>query len=208
MRVARKGPTVERRAIATPNNPKGACIMNGARTFLSAFVLCIPLFVTAAVDDERKLIDKSPPDREPTTEKEFLIRAIAFEVAEVKFAEKAAKNAQSEDVRKLAQAMVDEHTKVRDALLEQAKKQKLAVVEGLEKSHRDEYARLSKLSGAEFDREFLRWVIDSHERAAKLYKKWAKSATDEDLRATADRALERAQDHLSRAKKLSPRTKE
>src|SRR5262245_31176129 len=84
----------------------------------------------------------SSADREPTTEKECLAHAISCEVAQVKFAEKAATNAASEDVRKLAQSIADEHKKVRDSLLEQAKKSKLAVVEGLEKEHRDQYEKM------------------------------------------------------------------
>ncbi len=182
--------------------------MKGMTTLLAAFVLGTPLLLSAAQDESRKPITRLPADREPTTEKEFLSRAIAAEIAEVKFAEYAAKHAHSEDVRKLAQTLADDHTKIREALLGQAKKHRLAVVEGLEKSHRDEYARLSKLDGAAFDREYLRWVANAHERTSKLYKKWAKDASDEDIRAAAGRALQRVQDHQSLVKKLSGGSRE
>jgi len=168
--------------------------------------LATALWVTltlASSADAQKAIERTSPDREPTNEKEFLIRAISCEVAQVKFAEKAAKNASDENVRKLAQTIVDEHTKLRDNLLQQAKKMKVAVVEGLEKEHRDQYEKMLKLSGAEYDRAYLKWITDSHEKEVKLYSKWAKDAGDSDLRDIASRAVKGAKEHLQQAKKLS-----
>lgn len=179
--------------------------MSATTTWLTAIVLWIPLVVTASTEDEGKLIQRKPIDREPTTEKEFLIRAISREVAEVKFAEIAAKRAENAEVRKLAEGIAEEHKKVRDGLLEQAKEIKVAVVEGLEKTHREEYDRLSKLKGEEFDREYLRWVIQEHDKGVKLYKKWAKEATTEGIRKQIDGALLKVQDHLAHAKKLQGR---
>jgi putative membrane protein len=175
---------------------------------MASALLCLPLVMTAMGDDERKLIDKKPVDREPTTDREFLIRAIACEVAEVKFAERAEKHATREDVRKTAQTMVEDHKKIRDEFLDQAKKMKVAVVEGLEKSHREQYDRLSKLDGVAFDREYVRHLVDGHEKSIKLFKKWAKEAKDADLRTVTDSALAKMQDHLTHAKKLNEKIKE
>ncbi|MFO0841808.1 MAG: DUF4142 domain-containing protein [Gemmataceae bacterium] len=177
------------------------------RTATLAGLLCLPLLMAAARDDDRKLIDRRPPG-EPTTDQEFLVRAIACEVAEVKFAERAAKNATDADVRKLAQEMAEHHKKVRDELLERAKKMRVGVVEGLDKEHRDQYDRMSKLEGKEFDREYVRHLVEGHEKSVKMYKKWAKDAKDAGLREAADTALGKRQDHLDQAKKLQARLKE
>jgi putative membrane protein len=170
-------------------------------------LLCLPLLMSSAAGQDRKLVDRKPAG-EPTTDQEFLVRAIACEVAEVKFAERAAKNASNADVRKLAEDMAEHHKKIRDNLLEQAKKMRVGVVEGLDKEHRDQYDRMSKLEGKEFDREYVRHLVEGHEKSVKMYKKWAKDAKDAGLREAADSALNKRQDHLDEAKKLQAKIKE
>jgi len=145
-------------------------------------LLCLPLAMTAFADEAKKPLIERREAGDPTTDKEFLIKAIACEVANVKFAEKAAKNASHEDVRKLAQTIVDDHKKVRDELMEQAKKMRLAVVEGLDKQHRETYDKLAKLDGKEFDKEYMTCLVDGHEKAVKMYKKWAKDAKEAGVR--------------------------
>src|SRR5262249_49807097 len=109
--------------------------MDSLKTCLAGVGLWLPLLLTASADEGGKLIERKPPGREPTNDKEFLVWAVACEVAECKSAEKAAKNANDPDVKKMAQKVLDDHKKLRDSLLEQAKKMRIAVVEGLEKHH-------------------------------------------------------------------------
>lgn len=179
--------------------------MHRFMTALLAGLLCLPLLLPAPAGAQ--LVERKA-EGEPTTDKEFLVRAIACEVAEVKFAEKAAKNATNEDVRKLAETMAADHKEIRDKLLEQAKKMKLAVVEGLDKKHREQYDKMAKLEGAEFDREYMKCLVEGHEKSVKLYKKWSKDADDAGIREAAAAALTKAEDHLAKAKKLRAKVKE
>src|SRR4051812_32078492 len=107
------------------------------RGYLMAATLGVALALTSSADSP-KLVDRRDL-KEPTNDKEFVACALSCEVAQVKFAEKAAKNANSDKVRELAEKIAEDHKKVRDDLLQQAKRMKLAVVEGLEKEHRDQY---------------------------------------------------------------------
>jgi len=175
----------------------GGKSMRRITTWLAAAVFLAPIALPA-----------SAADREPKTDLEFLAWAIACEQAEVKFADRAIKKATSTEVRQLAEAIRSEHAKTRDALLEHAKTRKLAVVEGLEKHHREEYQRLGKLSGAAFDREYVKYLVDGHEKGARMYQKWAKEASDASLRQTARQAMKTTEDHLAKAKKLAAKLKE
>jgi len=171
-------------------------------------VLAAGLLLALVVQaDDKKVIEKQPPDKEPTTDQEFLVWALSCEMSEVKFADLAIKSASNEDVRKLARKINDEHQKVRDSLLERAKRMKVAVVEGFEKHHREAYTRLSKLEGGAFDREYLRYLIEGHEKGVKMYQKWAKDARDSELRDIASGALLHAKDHLDQARQLQARLK-
>jgi putative membrane protein len=166
---------------------------------LAVALAWLALAVTRA--DAQKVIEKTAG--EPRTDREFLIWAIACEVAEVKFADQAAKTAENADVKKLAQTLSTDHAKVRDELLKKARDMKLAVALGLEKHHREAYQRLSKLRGDRFDRQYLDYLIEGHEKGVKMYSKWAKDARDADLRDIAARARDKARDHLEKAKALS-----
>jgi len=176
--------------------------------FRTSLAAVLGLFVVLAVQaDTPKLVERVEKG-DPTTDKEFLIHAIACEMAEVKFADLAKKRAGSEDVRNLADTMLRDHTKTRDALLEQAKKMKLAVVEGLDKNKQDEYNRLSKLEGKDFDREFLQCAVKAHEKSKRIYTKWSKDASDADVKKAAESAMTTTTDHLDKAKKLSKSTRD
>ncbi len=166
-------------------------------------VLATSLVLVLGVQaDESKLIEKKPAGKEPATDQEFLVWATACEMAEVKFADQALKLASNADVKKLAQKVRDDHQKVRDSMLDRAKEMKVGVVEGLEKHHREAYARLGKLEGASFDREYLRYLVEGHEMGVKMYQKWAKDAGDAGLRDLASRALLNAKVHLEEARQL------
>ena len=175
------------------------------RGIAAGAVLVLALSAGAAQD---KVIEKKPADREPTNDREFVIQALSSDMAEVKMGEYGAKHARNADVRAFAQRMVEDHSKNRDALLERARDLKVAVVEGLEKDHRDKMARLSKLEGSEFDREFMRCMVEDHEKAVRLYEKWSRDASDENVRNLAKRALPIIKDHLARARQLADKLKD
>src|SRR5437763_14898448 len=109
-------------------------------------------------------------DREPATQQEFLAKAIATDMAEIKLGELALKQASNDDVKRFARKMVDDHSKHRDMLLERARVHKLAVVEGLDKEHQEKKDRLSKLEGKDFDREYMKCMVEGHEKALKMYQ--------------------------------------
>ena len=130
--------------------------------------LILPLAARAA--DAKKLIEKQDPNKGPQTDQQFLAKAIAADVGEIKFAEHALKHADNKDVQRFAQKMIDDHTKNRDKLLQVAKVMKVGVVEGLGKGHRDEMARLMKFKGADFDREYMQHMIKAHEKVLHMYE--------------------------------------
>jgi len=146
-------------------------------------------------------------DREPTTQQEFLAHAIATDIAEVKLGELALKQASSDDVKKYARMMVNDHTKHRDQLMERAKAFKLAVVQGLEKEHQEKMDRLSKLEGKDFDREYMKCMVEGHEKALKMYQTWSKKVEDKDLGDIVERTIPKLKEHLEQARDVHGKVK-
>jgi len=166
------------------------------------------LLVCALVGaQERKPFERFPAEKDPANDQEFLVRGLAHEVAEVKFAEQTARKASNEEVKQFATRMAQDHGKLRAGFLDRAKAMKIAVVEGFEKHHKDTAERLSKMEGLAFDREYLDIVIDTHEQSIKLYETWSKNAKDEGLRNIAAQGLTMCKAHLEEAKKLKEKLK-
>jgi putative membrane protein len=177
------------------------------KAFQNAVVVVLLALPLAARADDKKLIEKRPADRAPTTEMEFVVKAIAGNIAEIKLSETAIKQSSDKDVEAFARRMVKDHTNLRDALLERAKVMKVAVVAGLEKDTQEKVDRLSRLSGKDFDREYMKCMVDDHEKTLDLFQTWAKKASDTELRDLLNRSIPTVKEHLERARQLSSKLK-
>lgn len=138
-------------------------------------------------------------DKLPTNDREFMIQATKAGHAEVKFSQLADKRSQNEKVRELAKRMTDDHTAANKRLAELARNQRVAVVAGFERDKRDIYMNLSKLNGAEFDREYTKQMVDDHEAAIKLFEHEAKIGTDQNVKKFAEETLPTLREHLKQA---------
>ena len=58
--------------------------------------------------------------------------------------------------------MIDEHTRAGEELKQAVSRFNVAPPAGLEGEHKDLHERLSKLQGAEFDREYMQAMVESH----------------------------------------------
>jgi len=141
-------------------------------------------------------------DREPATQQEFLAKAITTDMAEVKLGELALKQASSDDVKRFARKMVDDHSKHRDMLLERAKSSKLAVTDALDREHQEKRDRLAKLDGKEFDREYMKCMVEGHEKALKMYQTWSKKIDDKDLSSMVERTIPTLKEHHEQAREV------
>jgi putative membrane protein len=59
--------------------------------------------------------------------------------------------------------MVDDHTKAGDKLKMLAAQHNVTLPTAMDEQHRELHDRLSKLSGAEFDREYIEAMVDGHQ---------------------------------------------
>jgi putative membrane protein len=92
----------------------------------------------------------------------FAEQAMMANTAEVKLGELAGQRAQSAEVKEFAQMMVRDHTKGLNDLKEAVKGQGINEPSQLDAKHQALHDRLSKLSGLEFDREYMRAMVEGH----------------------------------------------
>jgi putative membrane protein len=103
--------------------------------------------------------------------------------------------------------MVEDHGKANDKLLEHAKGPKIGVVASLTKDRQAAYSNLSKLSNGDFDREYMKMMVEDHEKAVTLYQSYAKHGRHDGLRTFASDTLPTVKAHLKEARAIYARLK-
>jgi putative membrane protein len=125
-------------------------------------------------------------------------------MAEVALGKLALQNAQSDDVKKFGQRMVDDHTKAEQDLEGVASKNNWTLPSDVSTAQKAEQHRMGKLNGAAFDRAYMQMMVKDHVKDVAEFKKAANSSTtNSDLRDYAKRTYPVLDDHLTNAKAVN-----
>jgi putative membrane protein len=133
--------------------------------------------------------------------KSFVTDAIRADVSEVKLGRLAEKKGASEGVRALGHTLDVDHTKAGEDAIG------LAVALGVEPpadpkpEAQAKYLALSAMSGAAFDREFLRYIVENHQDDVRRFQAEA-NADDGNASALARAQLPALRRHLATAQAL------
>ncbi len=140
-----------------------------------------------------------------TEDQQFVTEAASSNSLEIAAGNLAITKGNSEQVREFGRQMVDEHTKVGQELTDLASNKQLSVSTEMIDKHRNQLERLQDKEGADFDEEFIKLMIDSHEEAVDLFADAAEGGNgvvDEDLRKFAEAKLPNLRRHLEHAERL------
>jgi putative membrane protein len=132
-------------------------------------------------------------------DRKFMEKAAQGGIAEVELGKLAAQKAASPDVKQFGQRMVDDHSKANDKLKSLATSKGVNLPTGLDRSTQRELDKLSKLSGAEFDREYMKHMVSDHKKDVSEFKSEAKKAKDADVKDFAATTLPTLEEHLKLA---------
>jgi putative membrane protein len=114
------------------------------------------------------------------SDKNFVSDQLSDGMAEIELARVANDHAANPDVKQFAQMMIDDHTKAGDQLKQIATSNAIAVDTKIDDKHRDLMDKLSKLNGADFDKEYMSAMVDDHQDAVSDLR----SRVDENRSAT------------------------
>ena len=139
----------------------------------------------------------------PTTE-DFAKTVAISDMFEIQSGQLASEKAQNGDVRSFGKQMVADHTKTSDQLknLIDDKDVKVELPGKLDAEHQTNLDKLNGLSGAQFDKEFVRMQIDAHQKAIALFEGYAAAGENNDLKSWAKDTLPTLNEHLEHAQKL------
>lgn len=135
-------------------------------------------------------------------DKKFAMEAAEGGMAEVKLAEVALKNASSDDVKKFAQMMIDDHTKANTQLMEIAGKKGITLPTDVNSKHKSKMDMMSKKTGAEFDKAYIADMLADHKKDVALFQREADRGADSDLKSFASTTLPTLQTHLQQVQQI------
>jgi putative membrane protein len=136
------------------------------------------------------------------SDQRFMKKAAGGGKAEVELGRLASERGSSDAVKQFGQRMVTDHGKANDELAQLAQAKSVTLSTELDASHRRLVDRLSKLSGAEFDRAYMREMQKDHDTDVKEFQTEAKRAHDADVRSWAAKTLPVLQEHQQQAHQL------
>ena len=166
--------------------------------FAALAALC---FVPAVRADDTKLDSR---------DEKFIKMAATAGETEVALGKVAATHAQSDEVKKFGQTMIDDHSKANLELKDLAKNKNVDLAEAEEKATKDESKdekKLEKKSGADFDKAYINRAVKDHEEVVKAFETASSDAKDADVKAWASKTLPTLQHHLEMAKDIKSRVK-
>jgi putative membrane protein len=138
---------------------------------------------------------------------DFMTKAALGGMAEVKLGEMASTKAQNADVKTFGKKMVEDHSKANTELTELAKKKGVTLPTETDAAHKATMDKLSKLSGAEFDKEYVSEMVKDHEKDVAEFEEQSKNATDADIKAFATKTLPTLKMHLQMIKDIHAKMK-
>lgn len=123
--------------------------------------------------------------------------------AEVRLGRLAQERASNPDVRAFAEMMVRDHSKAGEALKRIAARHNIRMEAAADHgSHHSVHERLSKLAGAEFDREYMDAMVTDHGKAVNALEDKAEDSKNSEVKQWAATTLPTVKQHLERAKMI------
>lgn len=137
----------------------------------------------------------------------FMTEAAKGVMAEVELSRLETTKSQNAEVKKYANQMIQDHTNANAELKQLAGKKGVALPTDLDAEHKGIKDKLSSLSGAYFDKEYVSAMVADHEKSVNLFKAQADGGTDADAKSFAAKTLPKLQMHLDMVKGMQSNMK-
>lgn len=138
-------------------------------------------------------------------DEEFFTLAYQGNNAEIQTSQMALERSQNQEIRQYAQRMISEHTLANEDLAEQANQLGITLpAEPVDPLNQAIAARLSELSGTEFDQAYMGAQANAHLRAIALYRTQVAQGQTPELKAYAAELLPSIAEHYEMASEMLP----
>ncbi len=135
-------------------------------------------------------------DPKPTgMDKMFAMKAAQGGIAEVKTSKLAVQKTHNKQVMMVARRMIKEHSAANEELKTVAQDRGMTLPSDTDPKHKAALAKLSRLSGAAFDKAYMAGQEKDHAATVKLFENEIATGQDKDVTAFASKNLPTIEDH-------------
>jgi len=134
-----------------------------------------------------------------TIDTKFVKKTAKGGMREIKMAEMAKEQAKSADVKKVAEKIESDHKDANQELMALAEKKGVALSKNEPK--------IEKMTGTDFDKEYLAMMVNDHEKNIAAFEKEAKDGEDADVKAWAEKTLPTLKEHLKMVQDVQSKMK-
>jgi putative membrane protein len=149
-------------------------------------------------------MDKKGSMQVSSQDQKFMKDAAVGGMMEVELGRLATQKAANADVKTFGQRMVDDHSKANEQLKSLAAQKGVTLPTTLPTDMRQEMDKLSKLSGAAFDKMYMSHMLKDHKKDVAEFEKEASKASDSSLKSFAQQTLPTLREHLQMAQTIAP----
>jgi putative membrane protein len=137
---------------------------------------------------------------QPTSE--FMTKVADVGMTEVKLGQMAQDKATSQRVKDFGAMMVKDHTAAGDELKNMARQKNVTLPETMSNDHQKKTDDLNKKTGKDFDKAYMKAMVDGHQSTVSDFEKASKNTKDADVKAWVDKTLPTLRMHLDSAKAI------
>ncbi|MDB5132578.1 MAG: Membrane protein [Mucilaginibacter sp.] len=136
------------------------------------------------------------------TDTTFAAKAAVGGMAEVALGKMAAAKGTDSKVKDFGKMMVMDHSKANNELMAIAKAKNIVLPAALDAEHQAKSDSLSKLSGKDFDKAYVKAMVEDHQKTLDLMKGEAANGKDTELKGFAAKTAPVVQTHLTAITKI------
>jgi putative membrane protein len=146
-------------------------------------------------------------DTKPFDDGEFVKMNAYCNLTEIELGKIAGDRSRNEDVKKYGKRMTEDHQKALEDLKTAAKSAGLEVPDKVDEEHQKVWDKFKDYKGENFDRDYIKQMVEDHEKAVKKFTRATKEAKSQQVKDFATKMLPTVQSHLDEAKKLQEQIK-
>jgi putative membrane protein len=148
----------------------------------------------------------TPPDATTKApgeqDQKFMKDAAVGDAAEIQLGQLADAKASDPRVKHFGERMVTDHSKADDQLKNIAGSQHISLPTELDPPHKNMKAALSIQSGSEFDKNYMRTMVQEHLKTLKKFQREAASSQDPSIKQFTMNSIPVIQSHLNAARQI------
>ena len=140
------------------------------KSVVIALAMSLPAGLAQAADSKTSSSTKTSSSKLSSADSDFIKEAAQGGMMEVELGKTAQDKASNEKVKDFGKRMEQDHSKANDELKKIASDKGVQLSSDLDKKHKSKMDKLTKLSGAEFDRQYMRAMVSDHKTTSKSFR--------------------------------------